>query len=267
MEQQHAKVIKLLWTGGWDSTFRLLQLLLVHNRMVQPYYIIDSDRLSTGIEIRTMKKIKRQLFEKHVKTRNLLLPTIFKELFDILLNQEVTARFERILKHNFMGSQYEWLARFCSEANIEEIELSIHIDDQAHKILESFVIQADTEKDRCYKLNKIFRGSDEYELFRFFSFPIFNLTKPDIQNIARNEGFEDIMSLTWFCHKPRANSRPCGVCNPCIYTIEEGLGSRIPFLSRIRYYLRIRSRVRRLLMKYPELHDLHRRAKARIILV
>ena len=32
----------LLWTGGWDSTFRLLSLLLREQREVQPYYILDS---------------------------------------------------------------------------------------------------------------------------------------------------------------------------------------------------------------------------------
>ena len=38
---------------------------------------------------------------------------------------------------------------------------------------------------------------------------------------ARQAGFDEIMSLTWFCHRPR-HGQPCGTCNPCIYTIEEG---------------------------------------------
>ena len=30
---------RLLWTGGWDSTYRLLDLLLVQKQHVQPYYV------------------------------------------------------------------------------------------------------------------------------------------------------------------------------------------------------------------------------------
>ena len=33
--------IKLLWTGGFDSTFRILYILVVEKKHVQPYYIID----------------------------------------------------------------------------------------------------------------------------------------------------------------------------------------------------------------------------------
>src|SRR5688572_33020809 len=36
-----AAPVALLWTGGWDSTFRLLMLLLVERRAVQSYYIVD----------------------------------------------------------------------------------------------------------------------------------------------------------------------------------------------------------------------------------
>ena len=41
LERATARAVKLLWTGGWDSTFRLLQLLLLYEKKVQPYYIID----------------------------------------------------------------------------------------------------------------------------------------------------------------------------------------------------------------------------------
>ena len=37
---------KVLWTGGWDSTFRVLYLVLVEKCQVQTYYIIDPFRWS-----------------------------------------------------------------------------------------------------------------------------------------------------------------------------------------------------------------------------
>ena len=48
------KIVNLLWTGGWDSTFRLCQLILVKRKNVQPYYIIDNKRKSLQKELITM---------------------------------------------------------------------------------------------------------------------------------------------------------------------------------------------------------------------
>jgi hypothetical protein len=47
----------LLWTGGWDSTFQLLQLLFIHRRRVTPYYLVDEESPSLSIEIRTRKRV------------------------------------------------------------------------------------------------------------------------------------------------------------------------------------------------------------------
>ena len=47
--------VNLLWTGGWDSTFRLLSLVLIKRKPVQPFYVIDVGRVSTIREIKTMQ--------------------------------------------------------------------------------------------------------------------------------------------------------------------------------------------------------------------
>ena len=67
-------VVNLLWTGGWDSTFRLLQLLLLHRVPVVAYYIEDPTRPSTGIELETMARIVDRLHDAYPHTRDLLLP-------------------------------------------------------------------------------------------------------------------------------------------------------------------------------------------------
>lgn len=259
------KAIHLLWTGGWDSTFRLLQLLLIQKKTVQPYYVIDSARQSTEAEIRARRTIKDHLFEKHAYTRDLLLPTRFRELSDIKPNAELTQAYKGILNRCYIGSQYEWLAKFCHEADIDAMELSIHRDDMAHLALEPFVVAPGPKKDSPCKVDQAFRDTDEYALFRFFRFPIFNDSKLDMKAIAHDEGFADIMGLTWFCHNPRPDSRPCGVCNPCIYTIEEGMGGRLPLASRLRYHLRVRARIQRFFREHPALAEWLRQAKRRII--
>jgi hypothetical protein len=259
VERPYAEVVNLLWTGGWDSTFRLLQLLLIHKKMVQPYSLIDSHRLSTGAELRAMNNIKVRLFNSHAETRVLLLPTKFQDIFDIHPSLELEASFERIKKRNALGSQYVWLARFCHDMGIKGIELSIEVGGRAQQILEPLVICSGSGRDMCCEINEIFRESDEYKLFHYFNFPVFNLKKLDMQAIARKYGFEDILDLTWFCHTPRADLSPCGVCSPCMFAIEDGLGKRVPLPSRIRYYCRIYA------LKHPAFYHRLRAIKHRLI--
>jgi hypothetical protein len=41
------KIFNLFWTGGYDSTYRLCEMLLIENKIVQPYYIsfdLDNDK-------------------------------------------------------------------------------------------------------------------------------------------------------------------------------------------------------------------------------
>lgn len=50
------KVIKILWTGGWDSTFRIVELSR-KEVTICPLYVIDNDRKSKNFEIKAMNKI------------------------------------------------------------------------------------------------------------------------------------------------------------------------------------------------------------------
>ena len=70
---------------------------------------------------------------------------------------------------------------------------------------------------------------------------------------AQRAGLEPCMELTWFCHRP-IDDEPCGVCNPCIYTIEEGLGDRVPERGRRRYRMRVVPRLRSALTRNPRLY-------------
>ncbi len=52
--------VPLLWTGGWDSTFRLLHLVIVEGHAVQPYYMIDRLHYRPGVpeEQDAMRRIR-----------------------------------------------------------------------------------------------------------------------------------------------------------------------------------------------------------------
>ncbi|NRR75753.1 hypothetical protein HRD57_10360 [Tetragenococcus halophilus] len=69
----------ILWTGGWDSTFRVLSLVILQNKEVQPYYIIDPGRASNEVELLTMEKIKKEVVRKFPNTKGLIKKTISKD--------------------------------------------------------------------------------------------------------------------------------------------------------------------------------------------
>ncbi|HET9472618.1 MAG TPA: hypothetical protein VFO82_01920 [Steroidobacteraceae bacterium] len=240
---------RLLWTGGWDSTFRLLQLLFVDRRTVQPYYVIESLERRPGIpfERRAMDRIRELLAERNADAAARLRATIECSLDDVAPNARVSACFEHSLKHGFIGGQYEWLARFCAQHGIDDMELSIHRDDQARKLLLDLI---DVTRLR---LDPRFTGDSRHELFKSFRFPLFDSSKEQMRAEARSAGLEEFMELTWFCHRP-IDGEPCGVCNPCIYTIQEGLGDRVPPRGLQRYRLRVVPRLRSALTRHTGLY-------------
>jgi hypothetical protein len=239
----------LLWTGGWDSTYRLLSLVLIERRAVQPYYVLDDATLRPSVpaERNAMARIRDQLRERAPHAARLIHPTIECNLHEIGPNAEITQQFERSLRSAFIGGQYEWLARFCVERGIDGLELSIHRDDRARELLEDLIDESRMQ------LAPRHAGDPRYELFKYFRFPLFDKTKRQMREESQSARFDELMQLTWFCHRP-VKGEPCGRCNPCIYTIQEGLAERVPLRGRIRYQLRLVPRLKHWMLSHPDLY-------------
>ncbi len=167
----------VLWTGGWDSTFRVLELVIMKKEMVQPHYILDEDRASTQKELHA---------------------------YDLDLCIEYDSRPK--IDHPVI-----WLA----------------------DIIQSSELQIDEKSDSYYALALDKMPYPELRIFQYFHFPTLWLTKIQMGEIALEHGFDDIMEHTWFCHNPRKNGSPCGMCTPCRLTRSLGLGRRVPNPSLI----------------------------------
>jgi hypothetical protein len=262
LSQSDSLATPLLWTGGWDSTFRLLSLLIIERREVQPYYVVDRPRDRPGVpaEREAMRRIRDLIRSRYPDAIDRLRPTIECAVAEIPPNEALTQHYEGCLKSAFIGGQYEWLARYCAAHDIDAMELAIHRDDKARELLAGLI-----DATRM-KLDSRHSGDSRYELFRRFKFGLFDTTKQQMRAESARAGFDDLMKLTWFCHRPR-RGQPCGTCNPCIYTIEEGLGDRVPLAGRIRYEIRIVPRIRHWLARHPDLYlkirALYRRIKPR----
>jgi hypothetical protein len=250
------EINNLLWTGGWDSTFRLVYLLLIKQRPVQTYYLIDTDRNSTNLEFRAMREIKNQLFNRYPHIKDLLQPNIYKEVQDIKPNKLITECYNRMLQENHWGTQYEWLARFANEQGIKNLELCVqNSGSQRNYDMMNYFRSINDGDDNVYKVDDKFIGSDFYEIFKYYVFPVINFSKLDMLNILKERGVNEFLKFTWFCHNPRPNGKPCGNCVPCSLVIKQGLSKRLPLVSRIRYYLGISRRFRNVLQKLPRLHN------------
>lgn len=183
--------VRLLWTGGWDSTFRLLDLLLVQGRAVQPVYLISSGRASTMQEIRTMEALRTGILAR-LADPSLLRPTEVHLWSDYPATAELREAFEAVRSKERIGIQYLHMAAVGQALGWHGVETG--------------VVAADRWGART--------GGPGSSLFRCFSFPLLDVSKERMGELARENGFYDLLVQRWFCQTPFAG-RPCGVCRPC----------------------------------------------------
>lgn len=250
---------RLLWTGGWDSTFRLLQLLLDEERSVEPHYIVDFRRRSASLEQERMKEIRSRLAEFYPGTRRLLRPSRIVDVRDIPLDDQVHGSLLRLVSRWNIGSQYGWIARYCGSEGLTSVEMALEWPGTTGEMMVSeakrHLRKVSDEFGHGYEIAPDARESDMGRVFRYFRFPLplFELRKTDVQAIAAQRGWTEIMNLTWFCHCPLGSGTPCGLCPPCRHTIEAGMGWRVPLRLRLRFYSTPHG-VRFVLRNHPRLY-------------
>lgn len=214
MNIENDSAVKILWTGGWDSTFRMIQLAS-SGAVIQPYYVIDTNRRSSLTELKQIHRIREELSARYnhcsIEDVNLI------EIGTIKVDDKFKDAHKRLLKDSFLGTQYVWLAALAEQ--VKDLELSIHKDDKA----EYFASKS---------LDKNLQSADENIIFGNLKYPILNYTKLEMENEARSLGDLDILYKSWFCFDP-INNTPCGACNPCRYTIEEGMSKRFTTRGKI----------------------------------
>jgi 7-cyano-7-deazaguanine synthase in queuosine biosynthesis len=236
--------VDILWTGGFDSTYRVCQLSLLPVE-IQAYYI-DADKKSFSQELKAMADIVAYI-QANPSTKCSLLPLVIIKLDDIAPDKQIEDSYKRIRSEAVIGSQYEWFARFAKQSGLI-LELGFETDtnsvfndyDDAHLtcrkvsrplsdgegILEYFEPVRDRSTEDMMNL---------FGPFRFGS-PLYEMTKLQTVESYKAMGYEAVMSMTWFCAHP-LKGKPCGMCNPCGTVMKAGMGFRLPFIARVLYYL------------------------------
>lgn len=222
----------VLWTGGWDSSFRVLFSSLVEKREVRPHYIIDLNRKSSLRELKAISDVRRELKKICKDAADRVAELKITPVTEIEPEERITESFQRLKKQSHLGSQYDWLARYTTSNNISNLELSVHVDDKVYHFLHGKV---DQDEFGRWKLKEHVEG--DVGILSCFTFPILEVSKTQMRERAREFGFIDALEKSWFCFTPKG-SEPCGQCNPCVYTIEEGMGYRLPEDAIFRYKTR-----------------------------
>jgi hypothetical protein len=219
--------ISLLWTGGWDSTFRLLQLLFVENLPVQTTYIIDLQRRSTHRELEAMAGIRGEILRR-LNDPDFFPPTniYLKDHFPCY--PDIAEAHKRIRASTTIGKQYEWLACYARFTDLSDIELCMHWLEPLPSLHKYIFDNVDLENRRTATLNP---SHDVQCIFGRFKFPLLHFTKAEMGEHAENNGFLDVLQQSWFCHKPILG-KPCGSCTPCRVSIEQGRNIKYSRLTK-----------------------------------
>ena len=230
--------VNLLWTGGFDSTFRMVQLSML-DVDVQPYYIFDK-RTSENYELNAINSILRDI-QEHPKTKCHILPLIKFSTTELDADESVFQAYDRLFNRYTIGIQYEWLGRFSNV--VPGIELSVERSEmgRVYNCLQQNgkFIRVDNGVVSYYIVDKENSSPDLVKVFGNFHFPhpLFATTKLQMVDIYKEWGYEQVMLKTWFCHTPIKN-RPCGLCTPCMAIMMEGLSFRIPASGIQRFHIK-----------------------------
>ena len=240
--QDSSKVVNVLWTGGYDSSFRMVQLSKIRV-VIQPYYLSDNRR-SEKNELNAIAQITADI-KKNPQTKCTILPLIIFNTSEVKPDAEITKSYHKLRKVVPIGSQYDWLARFSKEHNLQGLELGIEkaASGKVVTIFNKLNAKLELVHDgdvAYYQLDGNQSDPDLMNVFGRFHYPspLYDMTKTDTLAEYKRLGFEDTVTKTWFCFNP-INNKPCGLCNPCKSTLSEGMEFRFPKSSLIRNKLRL----------------------------
>jgi hypothetical protein len=245
-----------LWTGGWDSTYRVLQRAVVEARPVRPVYVVDRERGSSYMEVRAINGVLLDLEERRPDAYARVEPPRYIDRRAIPPDPEITEAWEALRGAGHrLGNQYEWLPRLARAAGWTGVELSIKGSGGIASAFGPHVSRASAGAPAELAPDA---PAEVQVLLERFALPFWGRSKSALQAHAAREGLSDILDAhTWFCFRPQGG-RPCGECNPCRYVLNDGLDHLVPLRRRlrarakeavadVRFRLGLRTRVRSLL--------------------
>ena len=219
------EIYYLYWTGGYDSTFRLCEMLIDEGKRVQPYYVtllLDNDcqteescnklwlRRNRKEEKNAMYNIIKKIKEKFPKIADNLLPLINIE--NPINDDEFNYEFESLFNNSNLWPkkrkkhQYLFLSKFAyyHKRHIDIGVLGIHEKSKFAKFL----------KKNLVKTKNNYEIKNKKHPLGYLRFPLYGRTKEDLLYKSQINNYDDILKMTWSCWFPE-NGKPCQKCPMC----------------------------------------------------
>ena len=161
-----------------------------------------------------MNKIFKKIKEKHPFTNKLLLP--LKEINEPITDNQFNYQFEQLFYSNNLWPkkrrkhQYLFLAKyaFYHKINIDIGVLGIHHKSKFAKFLEQNLVKKYEGAHFNYEI------ANKKHAISYLNFPLYGRTKEELLKKAKNNNYDDILTLTWSCWFPK-NGKPCKICPMC----------------------------------------------------
>jgi len=216
------------WTGGFDSTFRICELVIVQKKIVQPIYvsaIIDNTqesstrRQSHRQEIETMRKI-REMLPKEASER--LLPLL--DIQKVKLDEDINASMKSLYKKKKMRRpvcQYGALAQVTRDLR-RPIEVAVEYapgNSMLYRCVQDSLDCVKVQQGSGIVARISPKKDTDVQIFQNFVFPTISYSKEDMFHIAQKNGFDHMLRNTWSCWYPRKDGSPCGKCIMCLERI------------------------------------------------
>lgn len=230
------ETVYIFWTGGWDSTYRVVELSRMSNIIVKPIYIFDPNRKSHDYELKAINKITELLNRKPESKSKIENVTIIS-IDEIPQNEEISNVAKMLKEENGLGIQHDWTARVALQYPSVEMCIEKALPSAGYTPIKDTLSQYATlikaplggvkiDVDKSDKRAQLIFGN--------IILPIFEITEEDMLKNIKAWGYEDIMSNIWFCHNP-IKGVPCGFCSPCHTKMESNMEFLLPQISQKRF--------------------------------
>lgn len=214
----------VFWTGGYDSTFRILELLLSEKCTVVPIYLsgdIDNfvqekhKRQSKDFELNAIHSIRREILrcfpDEGIRLKDL---TVIPE---VCLSKEVKLNMQRMTADKLLG---RWRCQYCAMAQLSlnmavPMDVSVVKGDRLWRALHEHLEHTNEEH---YLSEHSIKLHPHLSIFQWFRFPLVEYSKTAMLEVAKNRGYDQFLRMTWTCWFPQ-NGAPCHKCAMCKHRI------------------------------------------------
>lgn len=224
------RIVHILWTGGLDSTYRMVELSR-KKCVIQPHYVIVN-RVNIKNELKAISEITR-ILNSDRRTIAAIRPVETFSKYDLVEYPDIQSAWEMLHeKKNFKSQQYPLFTRYARQKELK-LEMGIQFSKSgtvAKVVDESYLIDCPDDDDVMMIDSE--KGSHEwasYTLFQDFRFPksLYHKTKREEIEELKRLGYDKVLKKVWTCFRP-VFGMPCGHCFACQSAIYEGAGELIP---------------------------------------